>query len=284
MQPVAPSSEPAHAGPPRMRVVLMCHAESVLNRVGIARWLASFADLVGMVVIAETPDANFRRIRSEIKRVGLLRFLDVLAFRVYYQLFLARADARWMRDRLDRLGQRYPDPSPAPQILRTADPNSAEVAEFLRKLAPDMMVARCKRILRENVFSIPASGTFVLHPGICPEYRNAHGAYWALASGDLENVGLTLLRIDKGIDTGPVYGYYRYPFDEVNESHIMIMTQLALENLDSLRDTLLAARLGTAVPIDTRGRSSAVWGQPWLTSYLRWKRQAKRRHGARANA
>jgi hypothetical protein len=267
-----------------MRVVLMCHAESVLNRVGIARWLASFADLVGMVVIAETPDANLRRVKSEIRRVGLLRFLDVLAFRVYYQLFLARTDARWMRDRLHRLGQRYPDPSPAPQILRTADPNSPEVAEFLRKLAPDMMVARCKRILREEIFSIPASGTFVLHPGICPEYRNAHGAYWALATGDLQNVGLTLLRIDKGIDTGPVYGYYRYPFDEVNESHIMIMTQLALENLDSLRDTLLAARQGTAVPIDTRGRSSAVWGQPWLTSYLRWKRQANRRHRARVNA
>ncbi len=273
-------SEPS----PRMRVVLMCHAESVLNRVGIARWLASFADLVGMVIIAETKDAAVRRVKSEIRRVGWLRFFDVLAFRIYYQLFLARTDSRWMRERLARLGAKYPDPKPAPQILQTSDPNSAEVTEFLRRLAPDMMVARCKRILREEVFSVPSSGTFVLHPGICPEYRNAHGAYWALATGDLQNVGLTLLRIDKGIDTGPVYGYYHYDFDEVRESHIMIMTQLALENLDALRDTLLAARAGTAVPVDTRGRTSAVWGQPWLTGYLRWKREAKRRHRARANA
>lgn len=267
-----------------MRVVLMCHAESVLNRVGIARWLASFADLAGMVIIEEKKDATIKRVKSEIRRVGLLRFLDVLAFRLYYALFLSGTDSRWMRERLARLGEKYPDPKPAPQILRTPDPNSPEVVEFLRRLAPDMMVARCKRILREEVFSVPSSGTWVLHPGICPEYRNAHGAYWALATGDLKNVGLTLLRIDKGIDTGPVYGYYYYDFDEVRESHIMIMTQLALENLDAMRDTLLAARAGTAVSIDTRGRSSAVWGQPWLTGYLRWKREAKRRHRARANA
>jgi hypothetical protein len=280
--PASPQAQAAAGSRPR--VVLMCHAESVLNRVGIATWLASFAELAGMVIIAEKKDATLRRVKSEIRRVGFFRFLDVLAFRVYYALFLAGTDSRWMRDRLARLAASYPDARPDPEILQTSDPNSAEVVAFLRRLAPDMMVARCKRILREEVFSVPSSGTFVLHPGICPEYRNAHGAYWALATGDLPNVGLTLLRIDKGIDTGPVYGYYHYDFDEVRESHIMIMTQLALENLDALRDTLLAARAGSAVPIDTRGRSSAVWGQPWLTGYLRWKRDAKRRNRARANA
>ena len=39
--------------PRRPRAVLMCHAESRLNREGMARWLASFTDLVGMVVIDE---------------------------------------------------------------------------------------------------------------------------------------------------------------------------------------------------------------------------------------
>ena len=70
------------------------------------------------------------------------------------------------------------------------------------------MVARCKRILKERIFAVPRPGTYVLHPGICPEYRNAHGAFWALARRDLDKVGLTLLRIDKGVDTGPVYGYF----------------------------------------------------------------------------
>ena len=51
-----------------------------------------------------------------------------------------------------------------------------------------------------------------MHPGICPEYRNAHGCFWALANRDLNKVGMTLLRIDKGVDTGPTFGYYTYPY------------------------------------------------------------------------
>jgi len=124
----------------------------------------------------------------------------------------------------------------------------------------------------------------VLHPGICPEYRNAHGAFWALANIDLGRVGLTLLKIDKGVDTGPVYGYYTYDVDEVRESHIVIMTRVVFENLERIQRKLLEIHAGNAEALDTSGRASAVWGQPWLTSYLRWKWNARRRQHARALA
>jgi hypothetical protein len=258
----------------------MCHAESRLNRDGIARWLASFTDLVGMVVIEEGTTHTKARVRREVKRVGLLRFVDVLAFRIYYGLFHAASDRRWMDATLDGLARRFGNLPDGVEVLRTPDPNSAEVAAFLTRLAPDLMVARCKRILHERIFQVPTRGTFVLHPGVCPEYRNAHGAFWALAERDLDNVGMTLLRIDRGVDTGPVYGYYTYPFDEVRESHIVIMTRVVLDNLDAISDRILAVCAGDAEPIDTRGRKSAVWGQPWLSKYLRWKRAAKRRRDA----
>src|SRR5258708_4874260 len=109
-----------------------------------------------------------------------------------------------------------------------------------------------------------------MHPGICPEYRNAHGCFWALARRDLDNVGMTLLRIDKGVDTGPVFGYYRYAFDERTESHVLIQLRTVFENLDVLAEKLIEIAQGTAVPFDTRGRTSAAWGQPWLTRYLSW--------------
>jgi hypothetical protein len=105
-----------------------------------------------------------------------------------------------------------------------------------------------------------------------------------LANRDLGKVGLTLLKIDKGVDTGPVYGYYSYDFDEIRESHIVIMTRFVLDNLDRLQVKLLEIHAGTAKTIDTAGRSSAVWGQPWLTKYLRWKWIARRRRDASAVA
>jgi len=42
-----------------------------------------------MIVLRETRQQKQRRIKREMKRVGFLRFLDVLAFRLYYATFLA---------------------------------------------------------------------------------------------------------------------------------------------------------------------------------------------------
>jgi hypothetical protein len=264
----------------RPRSVLVCNASSRLNFEGVARWLSSFTDLAGIVVIEEASAQTRGRIRRELKRIGPWRMLDVLAFRVFYAATLARSDARWLRARLDDIARRYPPPPATVEILRTPSPNTPEVAAFLKRLAPDFMLARCKNLLKEEIFTIPCHGTFVLHPGVCPEYRNAHGAFWALAMDDIGNVGLTLLKIDRGVDTGPVYGYYSYDFDEINESHIVIMTRVVFDNFDVLRDRILEILAGTARPIDTTGRGSAVWGQPWLTAYLRWKRQARNRRHA----
>lgn len=237
--------------------------------------MAQISDLAGVVVIRDRAPAIWRRIRHEVRRIGYLRLLDVLAFRIYYAAFLSRRDSRWLSERLDLHRRSFPGGTGSATVLETDDPNSEEVERFMRDLAPDFAIARCKHILRERIFSIPRHGTFVLHPGVCPEYRNAHGAFWALARDDHERVGLTLLRVDRGVDTGPVYGYYHCSYDEVQESHIVIMTRLALDNLDAIAARIHEVCIGQAARIDINGRASAVWGQPWLTAYLHWKNRAR---------
>lgn len=262
-----------------MRTLLICHAEDALARDGLARWLGSFSTLAGIVELRESKRHAWRRIRRELRRVGPARFLDVLAFRAYYAAVLARRDGHWLERRLAELRKRYPA-VPAPSrtpVLTTPSPNSVHAEGFLRERAPDLVLAVCKRILTERVFSVPGSGTWVLHPGICPEYRNAHGCFWALARRDLEKVGTTLLRIDRGVDTGPVYGYFGYAYDEVAESHVVIQRRSLLDNLDAVAGTLRAAHDGRIRPLDTADRPSATWGQPWLSRYLRWKLDARRR-------
>ena len=254
-----------------MRTLLICHEEDELNRVGLARWLASFSTLAGIVVLRETGVQKRRRIRREIKRVGAARFLDVLAFRAYYRARWTSRDREWEERTLEALQQRYPDISETP-VLTVPSPNSAEVREFIRTAHPDMVIARCKVILKEEIFSIPTDGTFVMHPGICPEYRNAHGCFWALANRDLERVGMTLLRVDRGVDTGPVFGYFHAAYDERRESHIVIQHRTVFDNLDAIRDRLLEIHAGRAAPMNVGNRASGAWGQPWLSSYLRWRR------------
>jgi formyl transferase-like protein len=260
-----------------MRTVLICHAQAPLDRYGLARWLASFSELAGVIVLREKKQRMWRRIRREIRRTGPLRFLDVLGFRAYYKIFHSRSDARWEQAELAKLCQCFPDISPNSRVLFTHSPNSPEAESFLRDARPDMVIARCKTLLKERIFRIPSAGTFVFHPGICPEYRNAHGCFWALANGDLKNVGMTLLQIDSGVDTGPIYGHFSYGYDEVRESHHVIQQRAVFENLDKLQARLLDIYAKRVAALDVRGRSSQTWGQPWLSRYVVWKLEARQR-------
>ncbi len=262
-----------------MRTLLICHEHAALDREGLARWLGTFSTVVGTVVVREPAGRLRQRVVREIRRVGFWRFLDVLAFRLYYRLWQAPSDRRVEGRELEWLRTRFPDRPNAPEMI-VGSPNSVKAEAFIRRSEPDMIIARCKTLLHERIFSIPRLGAYAMHPGICPEYRNAHGCFWAMASGDAGNVGMTLLRIDAGVDTGPVFGYFRVDADP-RESHVLTQHRAVLDHLDAIRDKLLEIAAGTAVPIDTQGRRSAVWGQPWLTALLRMQ-AATRRHDAKS--
>src|SRR5262245_21311177 len=262
-------------------VVLICHEQDRLDTEGLASWLASSLRLAGLIIIRDPRGRQWRAARREIRRVGWLRFLDVIAFRLFARLRLARREREWKGREVARLRRRYPaDLTGVPRIV-VATPNSQEARTFLERLRPELAIARCTIILNQAIFSIPRVGTFVLHPGICPEYRNAHGCFWALTRRDLARVGMTLLRVDPGIDTGPIFLHGTYDFDEVEESHGIIQYRAVTENLDAVADVLTALARGSNVrPISVEGRESAVWGQPQLTAYLRWKSEARRRRHA----
>jgi hypothetical protein len=203
---------------------------------------------------------------------------------LYARLALAARDEAWKDAELTRLRATYPASLDHVPQLMVSTPNAPEARAFLERLQPDLAIARCKILLKREIYEVPRAGTYVLHPGICPEYRNAHGCFWALANRDLARVGMTLLRVDSGIDTGPVYLHGYCDYDEVAESHNVIQYRAVTANLDAIGRTLTALGRGEEVqPIPTAGRHSAEWGQPRLTNYFRWKRAARRDRRAGAN-
>src|SRR5262245_296083 len=258
-------------------VVLICHEEERLDRDGLASWLASTMRLAGLLIIRDGTGRRWRAVRREMRRVGPWGLLDVLAFRALARVVHGRRDREWEEKQLQRLRSQYPADLSRVPALTVPSPNSVEARAFIKRIQPDLAIARCKVLLDREIYKIPRTGTFVLHPGICPEYRNAHGCFWALANRDLGRVGMTLLRIDEGIDTGPVYLHGTCDYDERHDSHIVIQQRAVVENLDAIGDTLTALVRGENVrPINIDGRRSAVWGQPRLTHYLRWKLTARR--------
>lgn len=266
----------------RPRVVVIAHHDAPLHNEILPRWVQTWGDLAGIVTISEPKGSRWKRLRREAGRVGVARLADVLAFQLYYRLTSARHDAAWKAQLQKTLDGALPPLAADVPRCHTPSPNSPEAQAFIARCAPDLMLALCKHILRERVFALARSGTFVLHPGICPEYRNAHGCFWALANGDVERVGLTLLRIDRGVDTGPVFGYYTAAFDERRESHVIIQHRVLFDNLTPIAARLLEIWRGEASALSTEGRRSAEYGQPWLSAWWRWKHAAARRGAAAA--
>lgn len=232
--------------------------------------MQSFSELRVIVRIHEPKSRTWRRLVRERKRVGLVRLLDVLAYRVVHTVRYRSQVRAWVAAQVDLLSRTYPAPAAA-LILDVENANDSRVVEALTATPVDFAIARCKQLLSPRVFTRPKHGVFVLHPGICPEYRNAHGGFWALAQNDQGNIGTTLLRIDRGVDTGPAFAYFRAACDPLSESALIIQDRSLFGNLDAVRATFEDILNGSATPIDTRGRPSAEWGQPWFSAWLRYR-------------
>ena len=87
-----------------------------------------------------------------------------------------------------------------PESLRTR-----EAREALRALQPDVMiVVAYGLILPQSILDIPVHGCWNVHASLRPRWRGAAPIQRAIEAGDAET-GVCLMRMQKGLDTGPVY-------------------------------------------------------------------------------
>lgn len=79
-----------------------------------------------------------------------------------------------------------------------------EGVETLKQLNPDIMVT-CAfgQILSQEILDIPKFGVINIHASILPKYRGASPIHYAIKNGET-STGITIMRSDKGIDTGDI--------------------------------------------------------------------------------
>lgn len=136
------------------------------------------------------------------------------------------------------------------QPLRVRD---GALALWLENLKVDVaLVAAYGRILPPAVLSAPVHGCMNLHASLLPAYRGAAPIQWALANGDGET-GISLMQMDVGMDTGPVFAVRRLPIPDAMTAG-ELTPALAELAAAMVGDELLAAVAGrlTASPQDER--------------------------------
>ncbi len=88
---------------------------------------------------------------------------------------------------------------------------TAEFAAWLASLEADVaLVMAYGRILPKGVLDAPKKGCMNLHASLLPKYRGAAPITWAVVDGETES-GVSLMQMDEGMDTGPVFSRHRVP-------------------------------------------------------------------------
>jgi methionyl-tRNA formyltransferase len=180
-------------------------------------------------------------------------------------------------------------------VLQPENFKSAETKRQLLELKPDtIVVAAFGQILPRSVLEIPAFGCINIHPSLLPKYRGVAPVPAAILNGE-EFTGVSIMLMDKGIDTGPVLTSVHVPVLQQDTTETL-MQKLANTSAQLLLDILpgwfrkeITPQLQNngeatytkmltkeAGEIDWKLPAVQIWRQvrayqPWPGSYTRWQ-------------
>lgn len=180
---------------------------------------------------------------------------------------------------------RTPQPTPVKRaalalglgpVLQPTTLKGDAVRSAILELAPDaLVVVAYGRILPGRLLDATRHGAVNLHFSLLPRYRGASPVQHALLGGDPET-GVTTMRMDRGLDTGPVL-LQRATNVGARESSAGLGARLAVDGAALLVDTLDRLEAGTVTP---RAQDERLAGSAPLLKredgFVRWTDDAAR--------
>jgi methionyl-tRNA formyltransferase len=160
--------------------------------------------------------------------------------------------------------------------------NNPEFREQLEAIAPDaILVVAYGRIIPQWMLDLPQHGNINLHGSLLPKYRGAAPIQWAVANGETVT-GVTTMRLDAGLDTGPMLLAQAIPIGEeetsvdVYENLAEVGAQLVVETLRRLEagelfPTHQDHALATVAPILTREDGRIDFSRSAKQIHDRWR-------------
>lgn len=254
--------------PPEVpRVVLLAGRGFSAKVIGTA--LANEFDLVR--TIRERGVSRRRLIRGRVRRLGVVAVLDQLVFQTIITSAL-RLRSRNRRAQILASNGWTSAAVPEP-VVDVASANGPEVARLITDASPNVIVVSGTRILGKKLLSKLDVPIVNMHAGLTPRYRGVHGAYWALNERRPDLAGVTIHRVDAGIDTGAILASTRVSFSADDSFVTYPLLQLAA-GLPLLMDVVrrladgerwrLPAEVGSG-PLRYHPRASEYLYRRWLS-------------------
>ncbi len=117
----------------------------------------------------------------------------------------------------------------------------------LEGIVPDaILVVAYGRIIPQWMLDLPRFGNINLHGSLLPKYRGAAPIQWAVANGETVT-GVTTMRLDAGLDTGPMLLAQAVPIGE-EETAVDVYENLAEVGAPLMVETLRRLEAGDLFP------------------------------------
>jgi methionyl-tRNA formyltransferase len=137
---------------------------------------------------------------------------------------------------------------------------SGEAYDHVVRLAPDaVVIIAYGQIVPPRLLEIPRLGWINLHASLLPKYRGAAPINWAIVSGETRT-GLTTMRIDAGLDTGPILLQHETGIG-TNETAPELSARLAEAGAPLVVETLRKLDRGEITPAP-QDNSQATYAPP----------------------
>jgi len=134
------------------------------------------------------------------------------------------------------------------EVYQPDSVNSKESIERLKEINPDcIVVAAFGQILKEGVLNAAKYGCLNVHASLLPKYRGAAPINWAVINGE-EKTGITIMKMDKGLDTGDILKIREIKIEEDDDSST-IADKLAKLGGELIVETLADLENGSITPI-----------------------------------
>jgi methionyl-tRNA formyltransferase len=135
------------------------------------------------------------------------------------------------------------------QTLQVSTLRGDDIRGRLEHAEPGLIVvAAFGIILGPKTLSLPRLGCVNLHASLLPKYRGANPIAAAIAMGE-QTTGVTLMRMDRGLDTGPILAMRPTPIVQTDTT-ATLTDRLAILGADLLHESLGSLIDGTVKATD----------------------------------
>lgn len=148
-----------------------------------------------------------------------------------------------------------------------------DIKEKISLFKPDLIiVAAYAQLIPEEILNLPKYGCLNLHASLLPKYRGAGIIQAAILNGD-DQTGLTVIKMDKNLDTGPILAQISISISDEDTAGTLY-DKLSEGSADFLIETIKKYLTGKITPRPQDGPANYVKTLSKSDGLINWSKPA----------